>query len=270
MAFAICRTCAVEHATPVDICAICADERQWVPATGQAWTTLEELRDAGTTVEIVELEPGLHGVSASPGVGIGQHSKLVVTPAGSLLWDPIGYLEDAAVDRIASFGPVGAIAASHPHMFGVSVEWSRRLGGAPVYVNDGNLAFVARPDEVIRSWSGNIEPLPGVTLAQIGGHFPGSAVVHFTAADGKGVLLSSDTVYVNSDRDSVSFMRSFPNHIPLSPAVVARLVVAIDVFEYDRLYGNFANAIGSDGRAVVHRSAERHAAWVRGDHDELT
>ena len=103
-------------------------------------------------------------------------------------------------------------------MFGVSVEWSRRLGGAPVYVNEANLAFVARPDNAIRSWSGCAEPLLGVTLAQVGGHFPGSAVVHFTAPDGKGVLLSSDTVYVNPDRASVSFMRSFPNHIPLVAA----------------------------------------------------
>ncbi len=270
MELAICRTCAVEHATPVGVCAICADERQWVPAAGQAWTTLEELRVAGTTIEIVELEPGLHGVSAAPGVGIGQQSKLLVTAAGSLLWDPIGYLDDSAVERILDLGPVKAIAASHPHMFGVSVEWSRRLGGAPVYVNDANVAFVGRPHAAIRSWSGRIEPLRGVTLAQVGGHFPGSALVHFTAPDGKGVLLSSDTVYVNPDRASVSFMRSFPNHIPLSPTVVARLVAALDAFEYDRLYGNFANAIRADGRAVVHRSAERHAAWVRGDHDDLT
>jgi hypothetical protein len=260
----------VEHVAQAGVCAICADERQWVPATGQAWTTLEELRANGTSIEIVELEPGLHGVSGSPGVGIGQQSKLLVTAAGSLLWDPIGYLDDTAVARILALGPVAAISASHPHMFGVSVEWSRRLGGAPVYVNEANLGFVARPGSAIRPWSGRAEPLPGVTLAQVGGHFPGSAVVHFTATDGQGVLLSSDTVYVNPDRASVSFMRSFPNHIPLSPAVVARVVSALDAFEYDRLYGNFANAIHRDGRAVVARSAERHSAWVRGDHDQLT
>ena len=260
----------MEHAALVDVCAICADERQWVPGTGQAWTTLTELRAAGTTVEIVELELGLHGVSASPGVGIGQQSKLLVTDAGALLWDPIGFLDDTAVERILAFGPVAAIAASHPHMFGVQVEWSRRLGGATVYVNESNLGFVARPDSAIRSWSGRCEPLPGVVLAQVGGHFPGSAVLHFTAADGEGVLLSSDTVYVNPDQSSVSFMRSFPNHIPLSPTVVARVVSALDAFAYDRLYGNFANAIRGDGRQVVHRSAGRHAAWARGDHDELT
>ncbi len=135
----------MEHATPVGVCAICADERQWVPATGQAWTTLEELRVAGTSIEIVELEPGLHGVSAAPGVGIGQQSKLLVTAAGSLLWDPIGYLDDSAVERILALGPVNAIAASHPHMFGVSVEWSRRLRGAPVYVNDAEHAICRPP-----------------------------------------------------------------------------------------------------------------------------
>src|SRR4051794_37621728 len=97
MDFVICRTCAVEHVAGADVCAICADERQWVPASGQAWTTLEELRAAGTTVEVVALEPGLHGLAASPGLGIGQQSKLLATGGGNLLWDPIGYLDDAAV-----------------------------------------------------------------------------------------------------------------------------------------------------------------------------
>ena len=139
-----------------------------------------------------------------------------------------------------------------------------------MYVNEANLPFVARQDSAILPWSGRVEPLPGVSLIQVGGHFPGSAVVHFTARDAKGVLLSSDTVFVNPDQASVSFMRSFPNHIPPSPAVVARVVSALDTLGYDRLYGNFTNAIRRDGRAVVHRSAERHAAWALGEHDELT
>ena len=46
MSFWICETCAVEHSEQVDVCAICADERQWVPADGQHWTTLEQLSAA--------------------------------------------------------------------------------------------------------------------------------------------------------------------------------------------------------------------------------
>ena len=39
---------------------------------------------------------------------------------------------------------------------------------------------------------------------------------------------------------------------------------------FDRLYGNFANRIDADARAVVRRSADRHIGWVRGDFDHLT
>ncbi|WP_431873560.1 MBL fold metallo-hydrolase [Amycolatopsis sacchari] len=271
MTFWICGTCAVEHAERIDVCAICADERQWVPADGQHWTTLAELAGSGYRTEVVELEPDLFGVSSTPKAGIGQQSKLVRTPAGSLLWDPLGYLDDDAVRRVRELGEVVAIAASHPHMFGVQVEWSRRLGGVPVLVTEADAEWIARPDPVIRLWKGTEEVLPGVTLSQVGGHFPGSAVAHWAAgAGGRGVLLSGDTLFPNPDRSSVSFMRSYPNRIPLSPGVVERVTRHVEQFAFDRVYGNFENRIDADARAVVRRSADRHIAWTRGDFDHLT
>ena len=45
------RSCAVEHADEVDVCAICADDRQWVPEAGQQWTTLPELAKIVTAQE---------------------------------------------------------------------------------------------------------------------------------------------------------------------------------------------------------------------------
>jgi hypothetical protein len=271
VSFWICKTCAVEHSEQVEVCAICADERQWVPADGQHWTTLEELTAAGFKVQVKDVEPGLYGITSEPDAGIGQQSMLVQTPEGNLLWDPIGYLDDDGVRRVRELGEVVAIIASHPHMYGVQVEWSRALGGVPVYVSEADLGWVARQDPVIKSWSGKLNPLPGVTLIQPGGHFPGSAVVHWAAgADGKGVILAGDTIFANPDRTSVSFMRSYPNRIPLSGAVVDRVARSLDVFEYDRLYGNFGASIPVDARAVVRRSADRHAAWARGDYDHLT
>jgi hypothetical protein len=44
----------------------------------------------------------------------------------------------------------------------------------------------------------------------------------------------------------------------------------IDRLEFDRLYGNFTNVIDTGAREVVRRSAARHAAWARGEHDDLT
>ncbi|MFJ1512648.1 MBL fold metallo-hydrolase [Cellulosimicrobium funkei] len=267
----ICRTCAVEHAERPAVCAICADERQWVPATGQAWTTLAELAAAGERLVLEELEPDLFGLTSEPSVGIGQQAKIVRTPAGTLLWDPPGYVDDAAVEQVRALGPVVAIAASHPHMFGVQVEWSRALGDVPVLVAEADAHWVARPDRVVETWTGEREVLPGVVLSQPGGHFPGSAVVHWAAgADGRGVLLSGDTIFANPDRTSVSFMRSYPNRIPLSAAVVLRVAERVARRPFERLYNNFEGVIPADARAVVLRSAQRHAAWVRGDYDHLT
>ena len=267
----ICATCGVEHAQASEVCAICADERQWVPADGQRWTTLHELARAGHRTSTVELERDLFGITVQPAVGIGHQAHLVVIPGGSLLWDPTGYVDDEALSVVLARGKVVAIAASHPHMFGVQVEWSRALGGVPVLVSEPDLAWVARPDPAIEPWRGRIEIAPGLTLHQLGGHFPGSAIVHWSAgARGRGVLLVSDTLHVNPDRATVTFLRSYPNRIPLSPAVVLRLAAAVEPLSYDRIYDNFGRTIESDAAAAVRRSADRYAAWARGDLDNLT
>ena len=267
----ICQTCAVEHAQRTEVCAICADERQWVPAEGQLWTTLEGCAQAGHQTHLSELEADLFGLTVVPKVGIGQQSHLVRTPAGCVLWDPVGFVDQAAIDQIRELGGLCAVAASHPHMFGVQVQWSAAFGGVPVLVTQPNLEWVRRPDPVIRSWSGTYEITEGLTLHQLGGHFPGSAVLHWAAgASGAGLLFGSDTVQANPDRASVTFMRSYPNRIPLSAAVVDRIASAVGRLSYDRLYDNFGRTIHTDARAAVRRSADRYIGWVRGDFDHLT
>src|SRR5262249_22569821 len=155
---------------------------------------------AGHKAHVRELEPNLFGVTVEPKVGIGQQAHLVRTPAGNLLWDPTGYLDDHAIALIRDLGEVVGIVASHPHMFGLQVQWSRALGGAPVLVAEPDLKWVARPDPVIRPWRGTLTLLPEVTLIQLGGHFPGSAVAHWSAgAGGNGVLFSGDTIQTNPD-----------------------------------------------------------------------
>jgi hypothetical protein len=269
--FWICKTCGVEHASAEGVCAICEDERQWVPADGQLWTTLGELEQAGTRTTVRELEPDLFAVRAEPGVGIGQQAHLVRTPSGNLLWDPIGYVDEETAAAVAELGPVVAITASHPHMFGVQVQWSRALNGVPVLVSEPNLEWVKRTDPAIESWSGTREIVPGMTLHQLGGHFPGSAIVHWAAgADGRGVLLISDTIHGNPDRATVTFLRSYPNRIPLSPTVVERIAGAVGRLSFDRVYDNFGRGISSEAKAAVRRSADRYIGWARGDFDHLT
>jgi glyoxylase-like metal-dependent hydrolase (beta-lactamase superfamily II) len=272
--FWLCRTCGVEHAAAAGVCAICADERQWVPREGQQWATLEELAGEGMRSTVMAIEDGLVGIGSAPALGIGQLGKLVCTDAGSdgnVLWDPPGFVDDAAVAAVAEHGPVVAIVTSHPHMFGAQVEWSHLLGGVPVYVNAADADWVMRPDPVITQWSDTLQLTPSLSVVRVGGHFPGSAVACWAdGADGRGVLLVGDTIFPNPDRRTVGFMRSYPNLFPLSAAVAQRIADTLAQLRFDRIYGLHTNVVEADGQAAVQFSAARHAAWVRGDYDHLT
>src|SRR6478752_4396057 len=101
----ICETCAVETADlpqPPSECRVCEDERQWVPADGQRWTSLGELRARGTRIVSSEVEPDLWGLRAEPAVGIGQQTMVVRTPSGTLLFDCVGYVDDEALELVRS------------------------------------------------------------------------------------------------------------------------------------------------------------------------
>jgi hypothetical protein len=267
----ICATCGVEHGDDEGVCPVCADERQWVPAAGQRWRTLAQLEADGQRTRLQEREPNLLALTVEPGVGIGQTAFVVTSDAGSVLWDPPGFVDDEAVTRIQALGQVLAISSSHPHMFGAQLEWSRRLDDAPVLVCEPSLKWVSRRGPAVTGWNARRELAPGLTLHQFGGHFRGSAVLHWAAgADGRGVLFSSDTIHGNPDRATVTFLRSYPNRIPLSPAVVERITSAAEQLQFDRLYDNFGRGVDIGARAAVRRSADRYIAWVRGDHDDLT
>jgi hypothetical protein len=251
------------------VCSICADERQYVPAGGQRWTSVDQLVAEGHRVTWLDVEPGLLGMRTEPAVGIGQQAMLVQSAGGNLLWDPPGLITPEAVDQVHSRGRVVAVAASHPHMFGVQLDWASALD-TQVLVNEADASWIQRRGERIRTWSGQHRVADEITLLQLGGHFPGSAAALWTGgASGRGVLLAGDTIFVNPD-GTASFMRSYPNRIPLSGAVVQRLAGATDLLEFDRLYNNFGAVIDHDARAMVRFSADRHAAWVRGDYDHLT
>lgn len=266
----ICATCGVQHADtarPPEVCAICADERQYVPPGGQRWTALDELAAAGHRCDARELEPGLLGIGVEPQFGIGQRALVVRTPAGNLLWDVPGFLDRHAIDRVREFGGLAAVAASHPHFYGVMTEWSHAFGGVPILVPEADREWVMRPDPTVELWSGTREVLPGVTLVQCGGHFAGSAVVHWRdGAEGAGALLTGDTITVVPDLAHVSFMRSYPNLIPLPPEEVHRILAAVAPYAYDRMYGGWwGRVIPGGAKAAVRRSADRYVAWLRGE-----
>jgi len=262
---ALCSTCGAQYpagSVPA-VCRICADERQWVPPDGQQWSDIAALRAAGHRLELREAEPGLSKVVVTPKVGIGQDGYLLETAAGNVLWDAPAYLDEDAVEAVRARGRVVAIALSHPHFYGVMADWADALD-APVLVAAEDAEWVTRPSERISTWTGAHDVLPEVRLVRCGGHFPGSAVLHWTAgAEGAGALLTGDTIFPVAAQGWVSFMYSFPNYLPLSAAEVEEIAAALRDLRFDRIYGGFMT-LRSDARAAVQRSAVRYIQRVTG------
>jgi glyoxylase-like metal-dependent hydrolase (beta-lactamase superfamily II) len=264
----ICLTCAVQQAPtnkPPTRCPICEDERQYVRQGGQAWTTLEALR-TNHRLELRDLEPGLTGVGVEPALGIGQRALLVQTESGNFLWDCIGFIDETA-ESIKARGGVSGLAMSHPHFYGAMVEWSRAFGGAPIYIPAADREWVQYDDPAIELWEGTRGVLSGITLVQCGGHFEGSAVLHWAnGADGRGALLVGDTITVVPDVRFVSFMRSYPNHIPLPADAVRRIVSAVRPYRFDRIYGGWWDrVVEGGGLESIERSALRYLRWIGAD-----
>ncbi|KAL4451708.1 hypothetical protein ABPG75_007370 [Micractinium tetrahymenae] len=217
-----------------------------------------------------EVEEGVTAVEVEPKFGIDQRAFLLHTEAGMVMWDCLGLLHPEAVDTIKQrFGGIAAIAISHPHFYCAMADWAeafdcqaqfpRRL---QVWVHEADREFITRPSDRIQLWSGDEKQLlPGCTLVRLGGHFPGSCVLHWerAPADGKPVLFTGDTIMPCMDRkwvsfwmlgftgswkwanlpDNVSFMYSFPNYVPLPAGEVRRMAAAVGRWRFDRLYGAF-------------------------------
>ncbi|WP_223885088.1 hypothetical protein [Nocardia colli] len=58
--------------------------------------------------------------------------------------------------------------------------------------------------------------------------------------------------------------------LPLSAAVVRRIVDGFDPYSYDRLYTLGGHTIDRDAEQAVRKSAERHIRWLSGEFDHLT
>jgi glyoxylase-like metal-dependent hydrolase (beta-lactamase superfamily II) len=263
----ICSACGTQYPpseAPPAQCPVCEDERQYIPPEGQSWTTLERLRISHLN-GFRQHEPGLIGIGSQPRFAIGQRALLLCTPEGNILWDCISLVDDATVTLINALGGLRAIAISHPHFYTTLVEWSRAFGNVPVHLHADDAKWVRRPDGCIRFWQGEtFELMQGVSLIRGGGHFPGSAMLHWAAgAAGKGVVCSADTAMVNLDRKSFTFMLSIPNHIPLGKEEVRAIEAALMPLAFDRVYSHhFERVIHSGAKQILQRSVERYVAAI--------
>ena len=265
----ICRACGTSFPdgdSPPARCPICEDERQFVPGSGQAWTTGEDLA-MGHANLWRRHEPNLFEIRTRPDFAIGQRAFLLRTPEGNILWDCIALLDNATKEIVQALGGLKAIAISHPHFYTTVQDWAGAFD-APVYLHTRDREWVVRPDPRLTFWDGDAHEIgDGLTLLRLGGHFPGGTVLHWAdGAEGRGVLLSGDIVQVAADTRRVSFMWSYPNMLPLSAKTVRRIGAALEPWAFDRIYGAFAGKqVMHDAKAAVAQSAARYVALLNGE-----
>lgn len=263
----VCDTCGVQFAAspaPPPRCPVCEDPRQFVPETGQRWTTVAQLR-AGHANRIAP-EGELTGIGTEPRFAIGQRALLVPDGDRHLLWDCVTLLDDATAAAIERRGGLSAVAISHPHYYASMVDWARRFD-CPVLLHADDAQWVMRPDPAVELWTGARRRLgEDLELVRCGGHFPGATVLHWgSGAAGRGALLSGDVVQVIPDRRHVGFMYSYPNLIPLPVAAVEAIAATLAPLAFDVLYGAWWDSVvRTDAHAAVQRSAARYAQAISG------
>ncbi len=265
----LCTTCGTQYEPsdePPAQCAICEEYRQFVLPTGTAWTTLPQLRVSHKAT--FRDEHGIFAIGMAPDFGIGQRALLVRTAAGNILWDCVSLIDGAMVEIINALGGLKAIAISHPHYYTTMTEWSRAFGNIPVHLHKADAQWIMRGGDCIKLWEGDAKELaPGVTLIRTGGHYEGGTVLHWAqAAGGKGAILSADLLQVTPDRKFLSFMRSYPNYLPLGEKAVRAVAATVEPYQYDAIYGAFWDrVIPVNAKAVMKASVARHIEWLNKD-----
>ena len=174
------------------------DPRQYVPATGQSWTSLQkELPLQKNTFETDEHDSRIHYITTKPltpaelppglsdstttrkQLGIGERAILLQTSSGNVLWDLIAFIDQPTIDFINEKGGLKAIVISHPHFYTTHLEWAK-IFDCPVYMSKDDEEWLNREDvEGRRKLVRGVTPIEEVggeaKCIQAGGHFDGSA-----------------------------------------------------------------------------------------------
>ena len=134
-----------------------------------------------------------------------------------------------------------------------------------MWLHAADRAHVLRPDPALRFWEGAAHALgDGITLINAPGHFDGGTMLHWRdGAERRGALLTGDIIQLLPDATRVSFMRSYPNLIPLPARSATAIEAAVAPFEFDRLYGAWwERVLPAGGKAAIAQSAERYRLWI--------
>ncbi|MEP6595646.1 MAG: MBL fold metallo-hydrolase [Ginsengibacter sp.] len=235
----ICTACGTQFpmtGNAPGVCPICNDDRQYVPEAGQTWTNLDELSN-NYGVITKKLNNSLYELKMVPSFAIGQRALLVLTPGGNILWDCISLLNESTIEFVKSKGGLKAIAISHPHYYTTMNGWAA-VFDCPVYIHQSDEQWIFNNGDHIVQWIGMKKELwDGIRIINVGGHFPGSSILHIPFLSPGGVVLCGDTFYISPDKKHMAAMYSYSNRIPLPLAEIHRIKKQMLSLKFDTIFG---------------------------------
>jgi len=260
----ICTTCGIQYEAseePPLFCPICNDDRQYIGPGGQTWTILSQINRQYKNI-IERIEPDVFAIYTTPPFGINQRAHLIRTPGGNILWDCITNLDPSTIEIIQKLGGIKAIAVSHPHYFSTIIEWAHAFD-ASIYIHSNDSEWLGRRGDSIILWEGISQQLwEGIKLICCGGHFPGASVLYLPR--GKGSVFSGDTIQVAPNLNTVSFMYSYPNMIPLPEKAILQIRDSLKDLEYESVFGAFGLYIRENAKKAVSFSIDRYLKILKG------
>jgi glyoxylase-like metal-dependent hydrolase (beta-lactamase superfamily II) len=225
--------CELPGANSSDVADEMQDPRQYILPSGISYTSLESLLDGESSPrnhnEILSL-PGtsnIYTITTIPKFAIGQRAFFIKTPKGNILWDCVTLMDEPTQHFINANGGLKAIVISHPHFYSTHMYWARTFNCKVHTAREDakwlhfdtsrpEYQFLDKPTEVI---------VPGITAIKVGGHFPGSLVLHLDGGDGKRLFIADSMFTVPSGNGpfeyppegiiTYSFMWSIPNMVRL-------------------------------------------------------
>ncbi|MEO6869225.1 MAG: hypothetical protein ABI168_06250 [Ginsengibacter sp.] len=163
----------------------------------------------------------------------------LILAGGNILWDCVSLLNEQTIDFIKSKGGLNAIAFSHPHYYSTMNEWATNFD-CPIYIHKNDEQWIMNKGSHVKVWTGTERGLwDNIQIVNIGGHFPGSSILHIAANSHNGIILCGDSLYISPSKRHIAVMHSYPNQIPLPLHEVNRIKKQIQDIEFDTMYGAF-------------------------------
>lgn len=257
----ICAACGTQY--PVndapEVCTICADDRQAVPPVeGQTWITRETLLREHS-IQIRKLQSQVYELKIVPKFAIGQRALLILSEQGNILWDCFPLLDESTIEFIKSKGGLAAIAFSHPHYYSNMNEWAEAFD-CPVYIHQKDEGWIMDKGSHVELWTGREKTLwDSMRLINIGGHFPGSSILHVPVLSAKGTVFCGDTLFIAPSMEHISLIYSAPNRIPLPRREVKRIKNRFEDIDFDTLYGFWSyQNLSTDVKEILEKSFEKY------------